>query len=331
MSGKAVLVFNPFAGRHRTGELSRTVAAELDGQGFSVTSVPTRGPGDATTRARVAASSGASAVFALGGDGTLRECAAGLAGSETALGFLPAGTVNVMAFELGLPGRPLAAARAHRSSRARAFDVGYAGDETFLMQCSAGFDARLIAELRSEEKRRLGRLAVLPATLRSLARYRFPSFGVETASGRSSATLAVVSNIRRYGGPWKIAPAASTEDGELDLVLHSGSGRRAILAFALRLLFGRHLAGRHCRLERVREATLLPAPGAPRQLDGERGPAAEPLRVTVARRALRMLIPDRASARSAASAGSAGSDRSDHSANSVDSETGPGSVGRDFT
>src|SRR6185295_10693296 len=49
-------------------------------------------------------------VFVFGGDGTMREAAAGLLGSPAALGLIPGGTVNVLGLSLGLPREPVAAA-----------------------------------------------------------------------------------------------------------------------------------------------------------------------------------------------------------------------------
>src|SRR5690349_363820 len=59
--------------------------------------------GEATEHAREAALRGEEFVFVVGGDGSVRDAAAGLAGSETALAAVPAGTVNIWAKEAGIP------------------------------------------------------------------------------------------------------------------------------------------------------------------------------------------------------------------------------------
>ena len=63
----------------------------------------TRDIDDARELAADFAEKGETVVLAAGGDGTLNAVIQGLAGSETALGILPAGTMNVFAREMGIP------------------------------------------------------------------------------------------------------------------------------------------------------------------------------------------------------------------------------------
>ena len=100
---KALVIYNPAAGRFPVKPFIKSVEKELAGSGWEVESAATQNGDHAVQLARAAAGDGCTAVFAVGGDGTVGQVASGLLGSETALGVLPAGTSNVWAQELGLP------------------------------------------------------------------------------------------------------------------------------------------------------------------------------------------------------------------------------------
>lgn len=289
----AAVVFNPLAGRKRLQALLPDVLDNLKQSGFEADSLPTRGPGDAESRAREAVAGGAETVFALGGDGTLRECAAGVLGSKSFLAFLPTGTMNVMALELGVPGRAVKAARTYANAREARLGVGLANGTPFLMQASAGVDAFLIGSLRPNEKRSLGRVSAVPAIVRSLAKYHFPSFEVESDTGVRPATLAVASNIAHYGGPFELTPGARSDGTSLELFLFSGRGRGAAIVFGLALLLGFHSKLRATSLERIRTATIKAGPDVPFQVDGDvLAPARDrPLAISLAPETVRMLVP----------------------------------------
>src|ERR1700678_4423067 len=58
------------------------------------------------TAASGAALDGADLVVAVGGDGTVRGCAEGVASTGVPLGIVPHGTANLLARTLGIPGHP---------------------------------------------------------------------------------------------------------------------------------------------------------------------------------------------------------------------------------
>lgn len=75
------------------------------------------------------------ALFVAGGDGTVRSVAAHLTGSEVPLGVLPAGTMNVLARDLGVPANLDAAVSALLAAPAQKIDVAAVNGELFL--CSS--------------------------------------------------------------------------------------------------------------------------------------------------------------------------------------------------
>src|SRR5215216_2741391 len=170
---RALIVFNPGAGQADSAEQDIYAARDVWREhGWQVELRPTAGPGDGTRIAREAAEQGYHLVVAAGGDGTVNEVINGLAGTQTAMAALPIGTVNVWVREMGLPLQPRAAAQALLNAQIRTIDLGRAGERYFLLMAGVGFDAAVTAEVRSDEKRRLGILAYLLRAFALALRFR---------------------------------------------------------------------------------------------------------------------------------------------------------------
>jgi diacylglycerol kinase family enzyme len=124
----------------------------------------TKGRRHATVLAREAADRGTDVVAVLAGDGTLNEAADGLAGTDTALAPLPAGSTNVYARTLGVANSaPDAASHLLASLRRRSLiriGLGNANGRRFLFHCGIGFDAAVIK--RVERRRPLKRYFAHP-------------------------------------------------------------------------------------------------------------------------------------------------------------------------
>lgn len=287
---RSLLIYNPRAGRWRTAAQVRHISTALAHHGFQVEARSTAEPGHATLIARQAAAEGIEVVFAFGGDGTLREAAAGLLGSSTALAPLPGGTVNVIVYSLGLPPDPLRAAEALGRAAIREIDVGLCEDEVFLMQASAGLDARIMGRLRPRLKRHLGRTGVLGAGIYQWSLYDYPEMELVADGRHLEATFAAVCNFPHYGGKWSMAPAALPDDRRLDLVLSRGRGRRATLGFSLDFLRGRHLERSDVESLRVDSVEIRGPSEIDIQLDGDGTALQLPVSIRLAPQRLRVLV-----------------------------------------
>jgi diacylglycerol kinase (ATP) len=292
----ASLIYNPAAGRHKLGARVPALLEALGASGFAAQALPTTGPGHATLLASERAAAGDEAVFAFGGDGTVREAAAGLLDSTTALGILPGGTTNVLARALRLPLDPLAVARAAGSFRSVPLDVGLCaspdGNHPFLMMVSCGLDAWLLETLDPRWKRTLGRIGIGLQGLAAWWRYGYPEIEIEAGGQRFTASLVAACNIDLYGGSYRIAPAARSDDGRLELVLFHGKTRAATLVFALALTLGRHVRRHNVRILAVEgDIRIKLPPGTCAQIDGDAFGGCRELTLSISTEKLRVLAP----------------------------------------
>lgn len=235
----------------------------------------TAGPGDARRLARELSQAGAPLVVAAGGDGTVNEVVNGLAdlGPDcgTALGILPAGTMNVFAVELGLPAGDLAKCwRIAECSEVREVDLWKAGERYFVQLAGVGLDAQVIAETTWEKKKALGPLSYAMTMLRLIGQPG-PELTV-TADERPSMTAAAVllGNGHRYGGPLKIFPRASNSDGLLDvLVLKRQSLTQLAMTLSSLFLSRYRYFSQHLEYFQARRVTVSALQPVPVEADGD--------------------------------------------------------------
>ena len=91
-------------------------------------------------------------IAAAGGDGTVREIARGLIGSDKPLLLIPSGTENLLGNELGFDIRTRTVIRAFESGCVRSLDLGLADGRCFTSICGFGFDGTVVKIVT--EKRR---------------------------------------------------------------------------------------------------------------------------------------------------------------------------------
>lgn len=290
----ATLIYNPHAGRRRhAGSLDGIVG--ILSRRWTVTVRPTGAPREAIGLAREAALRGDDAVFAWGGDGTVREVTEGLLGSPSALGVIPGGTFNVVALALGLPrAHPLRAAEALVRAQAAPRDAGLLGSTPFVMQATFGFDGFVVRQLSADRKARYGMAGSVLDGLRAFRDYRFPWFDVEVDGSPHRVTGAGFVNMAEYAGPFEFVPGARWDDRKGHVLLYSGRTRFAALRFGVSLALGRHHRGPHVIIHEADELVVLASPGVFGQVDGDPWHGDLPVRCRLAEDRLQVLIPDRA-------------------------------------
>jgi diacylglycerol kinase family enzyme len=201
---EAVLIVNPNAGRLEDATRSDVISA-LRAR-FRVEGFTTTARDSGITLASQAADGGADLVIAFGGDGHINEVANGLAGTTTALGIVPGGTMNVFARVLGIPLDPIEAVDHLESALERAaieVPLGLMDGRYFTFSAGCGFDAEAAGRVERyvPAKRRFGELFFYWSAFRVLTgsyRHREPTMTLHGEFGEVPVAMAIVCNAGPY-------------------------------------------------------------------------------------------------------------------------------------
>lgn len=203
-----VVIANPVASQF-TGGSHRDVMSILS----SVAEVDALWPGsaaEATEAAAGAVAAGARVIVAMGGDGMVHHVSQALVGSDSTLGIVPVGTTNVVARLLGVPARPMRAARwiigagQVRSIGVAKMSLTRGTTETVhysLFACGFGLDAEVVrrADQDPYRKYRFGSVHYATTAL-GVALKSFPSTPAHvevTAADHKADAAAVLLQFRK--------------------------------------------------------------------------------------------------------------------------------------
>jgi YegS/Rv2252/BmrU family lipid kinase len=249
----ADMIYNPNAGRFPSGMLAERAANVLRASGWKIHLLRTNSAEHVTHLACRAASEGKEALFVVGGDGTINLAVRGLAGSQTALGVIPAGTGNVFAQELGLPGltwtRWMAleeSARRLAKARVQEADIGECAGTPFLMWAGVGLDAFAIhhIEPRPRGEKLFANMVYAASAAWQASLWHGVNLKITVDHTQISGhyLLALISNIHLYaGGLARVSPFALMDDGAMDLWLFEGETLGDTIQMAWDLYGGKHV------------------------------------------------------------------------------------------
>ncbi|MSR74635.1 MAG: diacylglycerol kinase family lipid kinase [Planctomycetes bacterium] len=262
---RLALVVNPVSGRGRARKAA-TLAAELLGAaGIETVIHETRRAGDGRDSVRALAE-GMDGVIAVGGDGTLGEVVAGLAGLDISVGVIPVGTANVVARELSIPLSPKRAVQVLVAGRTREVDLGRANGRPFLAMVGVGLDGAIVAALSRVRTGPISMLSYIRPSLGAARAYAWPQLQVEIdgVALKQPCYGLLACNTANYGGIFHLVPGASCSDGQLDLHIWTKPGMvPALRRFGAGLLRLRSSSGithyakaRHIRVSAMNGAAV---------------------------------------------------------------------------
>lgn len=157
-----------------------------------------------------------------GGDGTIHYIANALAGTGKNLGYIPTGSGNDIAKNLGIPLNIKECCKIIKKAKTKKIDVGLINNRYYyLCIAGSGFDSE-VNRLANDSKFPIGGPAKYTyAVYKTLITFKPKNFSIEydNKTRELDIMMMVASNMPAYGGGMKITPNSDPTDGKFDICI----------------------------------------------------------------------------------------------------------------
>jgi len=293
--GYIAYIVNPKSGASGSEAVGRQFEHYLLGRGFDVKLSLTTSLADACELATDAAVDYDCAMaVVVGGDGTVREVAHGLEGSDRPLLIVPSGTENLLADELGFDGRLKTVIKAFEAGCIRSLDLGRTNERCFTSIVGFGFDGRVVERISRRRRGHIDYFDYFWPLWRTFWDYKFHPMKVEVDGEKvfDGRGLVFVGNISRYALGLKILANADFGDGLLDVCIYRCACRTHLVKHSLMTILKQHT---HCRDVIYRQGSKITVSSDSKdiktEIDGDPGPAL-PVVIEVIPHAVNCVVPE---------------------------------------
>jgi diacylglycerol kinase (ATP) len=295
--GYICYIVNPKSGPSSSRLTGRKFEQYLIGRGFDVRVSATTCLDHACELATDAAVDyDCAMVVAVGGDGTVREVAHGLEGSDKPLLVVPCGTENLLANELGLDEKLSTLIAAFEAGCIRPLDLGSANGKCFTSIAGFGFDGRVVDRVSERRKGHIDYFDYFEPIWRTFWNYKFDEMAVEVDGEAlfDGPGLVFVGNISRYSVGLQILHSADFGDGLLDICVYKCVSRLRLVKHSVMTAMKLHVG---CSDVIYRQGKKISVSSSSKQIkteiDGDPGPPL-PVQIDVIPHAVNVMVPEAA-------------------------------------
>ena len=288
---RILFIVNPVSGLGKQKGLEWLLSEGIDKDRFVYQVVYTDCQGHATELSRKAAAEGVEMVVAVGGDGTVNETAAGLVGTETAMGIIPAGSGNGLSRHLRIPMKIKQAIDVINQAKTMKIDTATLNDQLFVNVAGVGFDAFVAKKFSKAGKRGFSTYFRITANAYRDYKPRKYIMNIDGVEITRRALLVSFANSSQFGNNTSIDPGAAVDDGFIDVCI-VGKVPFWKTGFLAPLLFIKKFdQTRYVEIIRAKEVHLIRKKGKSIHLDGDPKKMGKELTMKINPLSLKVVVP----------------------------------------
>jgi len=288
-------IVNPKSGASSSKLTGRKFEQYLVKKGFDVRASLTASLEDACELATDAAVDfDCAMVVVVGGDGTVREVAHGLEGSDKPLLIVPCGTENLLANELGFDERLKTILRTFEAGYIRPLDLGSANGKCFTSIAGFGFDGQVVKRVSERREGHIDYFDYISPIWRTFWTYKFAPMKVEVEDEEifDGRGLVFVGNISRYAMGLQVLHHADFGDGLLDVCIYKCASRVHLVKHSLMTVLKQHATSGDVIYRQGKNFTVSSQVSViETEIDGDPGPAL-PIQIKVIPQAVNVMVPE---------------------------------------
>lgn len=288
-------IINPKSGASSSKLAGRQFRRYLVKRGFDVRTALTTSLENACELATDAAVDfNCAMVVVVGGDGTVREAAHGLEGSDKPLLIIPCGTENLLANELGFDDRLKTMTKTFEEAYTRPLDMGTANGRCFTSVIGVGFDGEVVHSVSKQREGYIDHFDYFWPLWRIFWSYKFGCIKVEADGDEifEGQGMVFVGNISRYALGLEILRDADYGDGLLDICIYKCGGKIRLAKHSILTVLKCHTLTSDVIYRRGKHITVsLQAGDVKSQIDGDPGPEL-PIEIKVIPQAINVMVPE---------------------------------------
>ncbi len=291
--GYIAYIVNPKSGPSSSKTIGREFAEYLGEKGFDVRTNFTTSlehVGELATDAAV--DYDCKLIVVVGGDGTVREAAHGLEGSDKPLLIVPCGTENLLANELGFDERLDTLIKTFEGEYVRPLDLGNANGRCFTSVAGFGFDGEIVKRMSKWREGHIDHFDYFWPIWRTFWNYKFKAMRVEVDGEEifDGPGLVFVGNISRYAVGLQILHHADFGDGLLDICIYKCGSKVHLAKHSVMTALKQHAFGSDVIYRQGKNIMVSSdATDIASEIDGDPGPDL-PVQIKVIPQAVNVMV-----------------------------------------